>query len=131
MYIVTRVEFDSEWDSHWKSDLLHTYGTQLQITSDITVIAAHINSSQPSLAVAWSRLSTADVTFPLSFGTVPGLSWPSHFLRLQLSTDSTELAYCIRNHQRGPIRQYHSFLAGYWPLLSNGCCIFAYPAAVA
>jgi hypothetical protein len=43
-------------------------------TPKITVTTAHIKSSESSLAVAWQRLSTADVPLPLCSRIVPGLS---------------------------------------------------------
>jgi hypothetical protein len=47
--------------------------TELHIPN-ITVTAAHM-SSQSSLAVAWYRLSTADVPLPLGSRTVTGLTY--------------------------------------------------------
>jgi hypothetical protein len=56
-------------------------------TPKITVTTAHIKSSQSSLAVAWWRLPTADVPFPLGSRTGPGLS---HFSQPQLSNKLRE-----------------------------------------
>jgi hypothetical protein len=44
-------------------------------TTKITVTTTHIKPSQSSLAVAWQRLPTADVTLPLGFRTVLGLGY--------------------------------------------------------
>jgi hypothetical protein len=38
---------------------------------------------------------------------------------------------CLRNHRHGPSRKHNSSVGIYGPLLSNGCCVFAYFAVVA
>jgi hypothetical protein len=54
----------------------------------LKVSTTHIKPFQSSLAVAWYRLSTADVPLSLDSRTVPDLSYQLSS-QLQLSTDST------------------------------------------
>jgi hypothetical protein len=78
---VVSVPRDGVWIGNWIYWALtlvttNSYNSLSELhTPKITVTAAHIKSSQSSLAVAWQRLPTTDIPLPLSSRTVPGLSY--------------------------------------------------------
>jgi hypothetical protein len=73
--------------------------TQLR-TLKITVTTAHTKSPQSSPAVAWQRLTMANVPLPVGFRTVPGLSYQlltSHNCNSQLTQRKPKLCYDRRS----------------------------------